>query len=112
MTTGPVTWNESLKISLVLFSKVTGSTPQLNVTYRVVPNPVAINTNVAIPLVDTSGLIVPSASVLANNIIKLDISPSITSVPVDSLVFFEISRTSGDAYIGDICVLDTLCSYS
>jgi hypothetical protein len=77
--------------------------PSLTLSYRVVPKPNG-NTAESLPTTDSSLSITTAYSISADEYISRDSGP--VSVDGEDIVFFTISRASGDGYAGEVGLLE------
>lgn len=93
----------TLKLRLRILGRTSGTLPSLTLSYRVVPKPNG-STSEALPTTDSSLSITTSYSVAADEYISRDSGP--VSVDGEDIVFFTISRASGDGYAGEVGLLE------
>jgi hypothetical protein len=96
--------NPKLKLRLWLTGDtVTGSFPTLNVTYRRIPK---ATTATAIPVSDSSLVFTTGMALGVDEYIQKD-SEQFTVAESD-VVYFTVSRSSSDGYLGEIGILDAV----
>ena len=97
--------NPSLKLRLRLLGRTTGTLPSLTASYRVLS--ASPGTPSALPLSDSSLTMTTSTSLSADEYIDID-SSAITSISGQDIVFFTISRSSGDGYAGEVGIVEAV----
>ena len=93
----------TLKLRLRILGRTAGTLPTLTASYRVVPKPTGSGTE-ALPTTDTSLSLSVSTSIGADEYISRDSGP--VSVSGEDVVFFTISRTTGDGYAGEVGLIE------
>lgn len=93
----------TLKLRLRVLGRTSGTLPSLTLSYRVVPKPSG-STAEALPTTDSNLSITTAYSISADEYISRDSGP--VSVDGEDIVFFTISRASGDGYAGEVGLLE------
>lgn len=99
------TESPSLKLRLRLLGRTSGTLPTLTASYRVLSR--AVGTPAELPVSDSSLSISTGTSVAADEYIDID-SAAITSIAGQDIVFFTISRASGDGYAGEVGIIEAV----
>ena len=95
----------TLKLRLRILGRTTGTLPALTASYRVVPKPTGSGAE-ALPTTDTNLTLSVSSSITADEYISRDSGP--VSVSGEDVVFFTISRATGDGYAGEVGLIEVV----
>jgi len=95
-----------MRLRLWLMGRAAGSLPALTLTYRLIPRPAAgLTTPLILPISDTTLAIATVVTLpMANEYVEV-LSDPFTVAPGD-VVLFTLGRSSGDAYVAEVHVLD------
>ena len=98
--------NMNLQLRLRLMGRAAGTLPAMSLTYRRLSRPSAVlSAAVALPLADST-LAISTNGVLASANQYVEALSSAFTVSPGDVVFFTLGRSDGDAYSGEVHVLD------
>lgn len=96
----------TLKLRLRILGRTSGTLPSLTVSYRILPKPSGSGTE-PLPTTDTNLSISTSHAIDADEYISVTSNP-INPVDGEDIVFFTISRSSGDGYAGEVGIIEAV----
>jgi hypothetical protein len=94
-----------VKLRLRIIGRTSGTLPSLSASYRILPNPVGSGV-VALPTTDSALPISTSHAISSNEYISVD--SDTVAVDGQDIVFFTISRASGDGYAGEVGIIEAV----